>query len=751
MQFKNIRLMATCNLDVKVVLLFLFACLGLDAQKVDSLKQALLKPIHDTTKCNILSQLIDIESNDNVWGKYNGKIRVICENNLLKLKEGSELYNVYLKYLAISFNNMGYLSDNQGNINQAINYYNKAIQINEKIKNKEGIAQANINLGYIYRNQGDFKKALFLYQKSFDYYQRLNNKVGLAAALNNIGIIYEKLGEFDQALINYSKSLSINEALGKRELTSTTLSNMAFVYYREGKVSLALSYYQKSLKIRQEFNDEVGIANSLNLIGDVYSAKGDLNAAMTYFNKSLKLDNKIANKDGISWNLKCIAELYLKEKQFTKALSYLKKSKKIGQEIGYVENIKTSSLLLYKAHIALGNYKEALENYQLFIQLRDSTDNLENKKIIYRNRVKYEFDKKAAQDSIISVEEKKSAATKLEISQTKLKQQRTQNFMLYGGLALLLIFATFMFNRFKITQKQKRIIEEQKIIVEEKITEISLKHKEITDSINYAERIQRIFLASKELLDGNLKEYFVFFKPKDIVSGDFYWATEIDDDKLKVRKFLLCTADSTGHGVPGAIMSLLNITSLESAVKEGYTQPADILNSTRKTIIERLKNDGSADGGKDGMDCSLICLEFSSPQDKPENVKLSIAAANNPVWIVQSRSNLTNKETKSDATLTEIKSDKMPVGKHDRQDVPFALHTIELQAGDVIYTLTDGFADQFGGDKGKKFMLKNLRELLLTNAHLPMQQQEQILKNTFKNWAGNLEQVDDITIIGIRV
>jgi serine phosphatase RsbU (regulator of sigma subunit)/Tfp pilus assembly protein PilF len=559
--------------------------------------------------------------------------------------------------------------------------------------------------------------------------------------------------------------LSINDALGKKELTSTTLSNMAFVYYREGKVSLALSYYQKSLKIRQEFNDEVGIANSLNLIGDVYLAQGDLKTATTYFNKSLKMDSKIANKDGISWNLKCIAEVYLKEKQFAKALTYLKKSIKIGQEIGYVENIKTSAFLLYKANIELGNYKEALQNYQLFIQLRDSTDNLENKKIIYRNRIKYEFDKKAAQDSIISIEEKKSAAIKLEVTQTKLKQQRTQNFMLYGGLALLLIFATFMFNRFKITQKQKRIIEEQKIIVEEKATEVSLKHKEITDSINYAERIQRIFLASKELLDGNLKEYFVFFKPKDIVSGDFYWASEIKNFKLETlneennhltshvshSKFLLCTADSTGHGVPGAIMSLLNITSLESAVKEGYTQPSDILNSTRKTIIERLKNDGSADGGKDGMDCSLICLEFSSPQNKSENIKLSIAAANNPVWIVQSRSNLTDRETKSNTTLTEIKPDKMPVGKHDKQDVPFTLHTIELQAGDVIYTLTDGFADQFGGDKGKKFMLKNLRELLLTNAHLPMQQQEQLLKNTFKNWAGNLEQVDDVTIIGIRV
>ncbi len=270
----------------------------------------------------------------------------------------------------------------------------------------------------------------------------------------------------------------------------------------------------------------------------------------------------------------------------------------------------------------------------------------------------------------------------------------------------------------KVIERTEEVVRQRHIVEE--------KHKEITDSINYAERIQRSFLASKEILNENLKDHFVFFKPKDIVSGDFYFA-----EKLNNKSFLLATADSTGHGVPGAIMSLLNITSLEKAI-ENQDQPSDILNTTRKIIIERLKNDGSAEGGKDGMDCSVICFDFKKK-------KIIVSAANNPVWIVRGSETI------------EIKPDKMPVGKHDKQDVSFTQQTIDIKKGDVIYTLTDGFSDQFGGSLGKKFMSKKLRELLSKNAHLPMEEQRTILENTFISWVGDLEQIDDVTLIGVRV
>ncbi len=287
-----------------------------------------------------------------------------------------------------------------------------------------------------------------------------------------------------------------------------------------------------------------------------------------------------------------------------------------------------------------------------------------------------------------------------------------------------------------IKWRERSLVERQKeleVKIDEATSEIILqkelieeKHKEITDSINYAERIQKSFLATQQHLNENLKDYFILFKPKDVVSGDFYWSATLNNGM-----FAIATADSTGHGVPGAIMSLLNITSLEKAI-ETYTEPSDILNCTRDIIIKRLKKDGSADGGKDGMDCSFCVYDF-------KQMKLYVSAANNPVWIIRKEE------------VVELKPDKMPVGKHDRQHIPFIRHEIELQKGDIVYTLTDGFPDQFGFENGKKFMSKNLRELLLKNAHLPLTEQKHLLEKTFMNWKGNLEQVDDVTLIGIRI
>jgi ligand-binding sensor domain-containing protein len=302
-------------------------------------------------------------------------------------------------------------------------------------------------------------------------------------------------------------------------------------------------------------------------------------------------------------------------------------------------------------------------------------------------------------------------------------------YVFYVLILVIIIFLIVWWNgrRLRLRAAELKIkVDEATLEIKEQKKLIEEKHKEITDSINYAERIQRSFLATQKHLNENLKEYFVLFKPKDIVSGDFYWSATLNNGN-----FILATADSTGHGVPGAIMSLLNITSLEKAI-EAYNEPAEILNITRKIIIDRLQKDGTKEGGKDGMDCSICVYDFTK-------MKLHIALANNPVWMVRKNE------------IIEIKADKMPVGKHERQEIPFTSHTMDLQKGDVIYTLTDGFPDQFGGEKGKKFMSKNLRELLAKNSSLPMLEQQKILENNFNQWIGKLEQVDDVTIVGVRI
>jgi serine phosphatase RsbU (regulator of sigma subunit) len=299
---------------------------------------------------------------------------------------------------------------------------------------------------------------------------------------------------------------------------------------------------------------------------------------------------------------------------------------------------------------------------------------------------------------------------------------------------VMALFLTFIIGWYflSLNSQYEMIIQEQKISLNQKAVEIADKHKEITDSIHYASRIQRSFLATKQMLDENLNDYFVFFQPKDVVSGDFYWSSI-----LKNGNFAFCCADSTGHGVPGAIMSILNISSLEKAI-ETATEPHLILNKTRELIIERLKKDGSPEGGKDGMDASLISIN-------PEKTKMTYVAAQNPIWIIRSSSASNLKE------LIEIKPEKMPVGKHENDTIPFVGGAIDLQKGDLIYTITDGFQDQFGGEKGKKFMVKKMREYILSISHLSMKEQHQKLNEVFTHWKGDLEQVDDVCVIGVKI
>jgi serine phosphatase RsbU (regulator of sigma subunit) len=267
--------------------------------------------------------------------------------------------------------------------------------------------------------------------------------------------------------------------------------------------------------------------------------------------------------------------------------------------------------------------------------------------------------------------------------------------------------------------KAEKLLQFQKTRIEEK-------NKEMMDSIAYSKRIQYSLLAKEIVLKGKFKQHFLYFQPKDIVSGDFYWLHDLNNGQ-----FVLAIADSTGHGVPGAIMSMLNISCLnEAVISEKLIEPAAILNYTRDKIIDHLMFD--TEGGKDGMDCSLLSFDLKA------NI-LTYAGANNAVWIIREKE------------IIELHPDKMPVSKHQRDTVPFKQQTLQLQKDDMIYAFTDGIADQFGGPKGKKFMYKQLKQLLIEISVLPMKEQRQAIESTMNAWKGDLEQVDDITLMGIRI
>jgi phosphoserine phosphatase RsbU/P len=326
-------------------------------------------------------------------------------------------------------------------------------------------------------------------------------------------------------------------------------------------------------------------------------------------------------------------------------------------------------------------------------------------------------------------------------------------FMINGGLLTLtvVVFCVFQIRtRYRLTyndikirlqlELSKKVIEEkhaelilQKVEIQNQKDRLEVKNRETTDSINYAKNIQDALLPTEIEFKRHFKESFVLFKPKDIVSGDFYWIYEKND------LIFYATADCTGHGVPGGFMTMLGLSFLDDIIEgQQILNPAEVLDLMRDKIIGALKQTGNFGESKDGMDITLCCID-------KKNKNMSFASANNDLYIIKNDLSGTNQKT-----FSEYKANRQPVGFH-HLNKPFTMHNVALQEGDCIYTFTDGYADQFGGPKGKKFRYKQFEENLMNNSHLSFDAQKNILDTTIDNWRGPIEQVDDILVIGIKI
>ncbi|MHB8260520.1 MAG: tetratricopeptide repeat protein [Bacteroidia bacterium] len=637
------------------------------------------------------------------------------------------------KYQASAYTIMCLSLKNKGNYPKALEYILKALPLFEEIGNKQGIGDCYSSIGTVYYYQSNYPKVLEYYLKALKIYEEIGNKRGTSNCYGNIGAVYKEQTNYPKALDYYSKGLKIYEEIGDKKGTGNCYSNLGGMYTAQKNYPKSLECHLKSLKLYEEIGNKQGIGVCYLNIGAVYQEQANYAKALEYYLKSLQLLEEIGDKNSIGICFTNMGDLYNRLGDYKLAVLYSDSALQLSKEIGDINFERLAYENLATAYSNTGKYKEAYENYVLFKALTDSIFNADNSKQLGDLKTNFEVEKKEA--------ELKIKAEAQEVINKKEKQKQRIVIVFVSCLLLLVgVFAVFMFRRFKITKKQKHIIELQKDEVSRQKHLVEEKQKEMIDSINYAKRIQYGLLASDELLNKYLPKHFVLFNPKDIVSGDFYWATEYKNN------FYLAVCDSTGHGVPGAFMSILNIGFLSEAIKEkDILKPNEILNYVRSRLIETI----SKEGQKDGMDCILIRIEnrvrqFESENkehhqiSKSSNFQIDYAAANNEPILLR------------DGNITELPKDKMPVGKGEKTD-DFTLNSIELQKGDSLILYTDGYADQFGGPKGKKFKYKPLNELLLANQQKPCNEQKQILNTTLTNWKGNLEQVDDITIIGIRM
>lgn len=640
--------------------------------------------------------------------------------------------------MANSLKNMGIVFDNMYRTNKAIDAFSKALDIYSELNDIRLISEMNYRLGNAYFSQNNFDNAIKYYQSSLDIDKERGAEKDIAAAYNNLGVVFYENKDYENAVLNYEKSLGLLEKLGYKKEISISLNNLGNVNFDWKKYKKALNYYDRSVKIKTELNYENGLAVSIHNIGNVYLELGDLDRAAEYFNKSLSMADANIFTKVVYRNYKSLYDIYLAKGDCGKALEYYK---------------------LYAPSIAIddftgGQISELQNKYEVDVQKDEQIMQLKEELKKQKILAKYEANKKRMEIEMKNLQLKENKA--------QIKRQNAILYAVVAGALGLLIFLLLLYKENKQKRKANKVLRTQKEEIEtqrdklaeqneqilqnqEEITAqrdeileqkdfIEEQNKEITDSIHYAKRIQSAVLPPIEHVSKHLPEHFILFKPKDIVSGDFYWATE------KNGKLIFTAADCTGHGVPGAFMSMLGVSFLNQIVgnnfnKEKSISASEILDLLKQEVIKSLHQTGKEGEAKDGMDIALCVYDLKTKE-------LQFAGANNPLYLI----------SKDTGDIEQIKGDKMPIGIYQaKPEAKFTNHVFNLNLGDSIYIFSDGYADQFGGPKGKKLKYKKFREILIENKDKGLDEQRDILNSSIEEWKGACEQVDDILVIGMRI
>lgn len=617
--------------------------------------------------------------------------------------------------LSLTYKNYGILLKTKGDIKGALAFLQKSLLIEEKNNKQLNIGLVLNEIGLVYKDLGDIKQALLYFNRALklNYPLILGSKINKGHALINIGDVYFQQRDYESSLKYYKQGLKLFTEAKDLEGIALSYLHLGKVHEESGKQSDALSSFETSLTFYSEINNKEGKANAYSEIANLYSRIGQLEKALQYHNASLALLQELQIKYGISTELTSVGDIFLKQNLLTKAIDYAEQSMKIANELGFPELKRNVVFLLHKTAMGQKQYQKALNYYNRYLQLRDTILNDENSKLALRTQMEEEFmqkEQKLKEEQLLKDEKTKAEK----------KQQLIIIYSVSFSFIVVLILAFVILKNLRENKRKSIIITEQKKLVEDK-------NKDITDSINYAKKIQEALLPPKELKYELFPNAFILFQPRDIVSGDFYWFA------AKNGKRIITAVDCTGHGVPGAFMSMIGNTFLNEIIMEkGITEPASILSELRHMVIKSLKQDGINAESKDGMDMALIAID-----DKHDT--LEFAGANNPLWIVRN------------GQCMEYTADKRPIGFFRGKGLPFTNHKIQLQKGDSVYLFTDGYADQFGGPKGKKFKYKQFQEILISIQNEPMLKQEEILYKRFYDWKGTLEQVDDVLVIGVKI
>lgn len=657
-------------------------------------------------------------------------------------------------WVALGLNRLGNVYQLKSNNIQAFDAYKEALAINQKLDNKLEIARSLGNLGSVYNLFGSYQKSIEYFLEALAIYEKLDDKEGIAWTSLSIARLFKRLGLYEKAKQYAEPALEKYREIEQRKGSSTgvtlSLSELGSIYHKLGYYDRAIDNIQKVLQINTHNHNIQGQAANHLSLGIICFEKGDLVNAEKDLNRALELKRQVDDSLDLSLLYRYLGESLILKNNLYQGIYYIDQGLEIAQKHRLLSDIKDSYLSLSKAQIKLKNFPKALQYQTLYSALKDSINSSE----IARLEMQYDFDKREKEKEIL-------AKQRDAVQQAKLERQQMFTVFTTIALVLTLLLAGVIFYYYKEKKKTNQVLTVQKEEIEKQKQEIEVQRdlatrqrdqiaeqqKLITDSIRYASRIQSAVFPRDTAISTLLKEYFILYKPKNIVSGDFYWVSELNDGRLVVA-----TADCTGHGVPGAFMSMLSITLLKELTATAQNVEAgDILFKLRSLIIASLNQTGNEGDSVDGMDMSLAIIDR-------KNRTLEYAGAFMPIIICRNKKCETKPLEYFDDTvnsdsfdLFEIKGDKMPIGYYVVGELPFRTHRITLSETDTIYMLSDGYCDQFGGEKNYKFLLANFKKLLINLQHMTLPEQKKVLSQTLDSYMGNQKQVDDILVLGFRV
>ena len=670
----------------------------------------------------------------------------------------------------------------------AIFFADSAINLSQRIDYAAGAMEGYLLKGIIYYKTDKIKNALRCFIDAYPYAEKIKNYKKMLSLCNNISVIGLAQGNFNDALEYTVKMLEINKNYfdNSRHYQCNGNLNIAIIMKEQGKYRTALSFYKKALLVARDVKEktfELKHGSILDGMGTIYHKLHILDSAKYCFKNAIDIRTNAEHDIGVATTTTNYAKVLIEEKNYKQALSQLNfalnlyksrasnlqiaKTKLIIAEVKLEQkayksainlvinsikilesqeskgDLKQAYKLLANIYSSAADYKKAFIYEQMYSKLKDTIYNDNMAKELAQMRTTFELEKQ--EERIKHLKEKDKINKDKIAADAQASLYKTIFFFIFTAFVSIIFLVVY--RQYQIKKKSNEILQKQKEEIlarnveinaqkEEILTQrdqLKLLNDDITASIRYAKKLQDVILPPENFIKSTFSNAFVVYTPKDIVSGDFYWVQEIDD------KIIFAVVDCTGHGVPGAFMSIVGNDALQIAVEQNHDLDAgSILNHLNQEVSKKLHQSDDEHSVKDGMDIALGIIH-------KKTLELQFAGAYNPLYIVR------------DKHLQELKGDPFAIGMFVGEEArPFTNNTFQLEKGDMIYAFSDGYADQFGGPKGKKFKYKPFKQMLMDHSAKSAEEQKLVLEKQLDNWMQwperpIEEKIDDICILGIRV